>query len=94
MRKFYRKRGLTKYKICFSKLIFFKTFFQTQLIENKFQNIHGTLFIGEQDQLSDVDEIRLSVIFEILKQTTNNEEIKEGVRAIFNRLKTWPFDNL
>jgi hypothetical protein len=52
------------------------------------------LFIGEQSQLSDVDEIRLSVIFEILKQATNNEEIKEGVRAIFSRLKTWPFDDL
>ena len=68
--------------------------FLTQLIENKLKNIHRILFDEENEELADVDEIRLNAIFGHLMNKKDNEEIKNGVRAILNLIESCPFDNL
>jgi hypothetical protein len=65
------------------KIKFFK------LIDDKFRNYHRILFNGD-DELADIDELRLNLLFDVLKQSDK----KDAVYKIYELLDHWPFDNL
>ena len=60
------------------------------------QCFHQILF-SSNDELADLDEIRLSVLFDMLKQQNKNSDIESRhncIRKILDLIDQWPFENL